>query len=115
MGFLGLTSRNTILAVLVAAALGALAPVPARAEANESTSGVRLTLAAAPATGGPLAIDAPGAPAGDAPTTATPPTGSPWWVWALIAAGVAGVAALVVTSSGSFGKDPSCPSDRTCM
>jgi hypothetical protein len=36
---------------------------------------------------------------------------SAWWVWAVIAAGVAGVAALVLTTSG---KDPGCPSDRVC-
>jgi hypothetical protein len=113
MGILGLAARTTILAVLVASPFGALAPAPARADDSPST--VRLALAAAPATGNPLAIDAPAAPTGDAPTATAPSTGSPWWVWALIGAGVAGVAALVLVSSGSFAKDPSCPADRNCM
>ncbi len=48
----------------------------------------------------------------DAPAPAQPESQrSAWWVWAVIAAGVAGVATLVVTTSG---KDPACPSDRVC-
>jgi hypothetical protein len=112
MSFPKLTSRNTTLAVLVAMALVALRPAAARADSNDAPSTVRLALAATPAAGAPVAIDAPAAPAGDAPP-AQPATGrSSWWVWAAIAAAVAGIAVLVVTSSG---KDPACPSDRTCM
>jgi hypothetical protein len=112
MGVPRLATRKTMVLVVTAAALGALATSPARAESHEPPAGVRLALAAAPATaGGALAIDEPGEP-GDAPTPAAPSSRSPWWVWAFIAASVAGVAALVVTSSG---KAPTCPGDRTCM
>ena len=47
-----------------------------------------------------------------APAPAEPDSGrSSWWVWAVVAAGVAGVVALVVTTSA---KDPGCPAGRVC-
>jgi len=73
----------------------------------------RLALAKDPASVKPSMVDTPTSKRmSDAPEPAPSDSGrSAWWVWAALAAGVAGVAALVLTTSG---KDPGCPSDRVC-
>jgi hypothetical protein len=76
--------------------------------AESPSSKPRLALASDPAPAKPSMVDVP---MSDAPAPAEPESHSRWWVWAVVAAGVAGVAALVVTTSG---KDPACPSGRVC-
>jgi hypothetical protein len=92
----------------LACATQALSPPAARADQAKTT---RLALAGEPGAAHPVMVDVPER-ATDTPASAPSSThASPWWVWAAVAAGVAGVAALVFTSSG---KDPSCPGDRVC-
>ncbi len=83
------------------------------ARAESASPSPRLALASDPAPARPSMVEVPASTRmSDAPAPAQPESQrSSWWVWAVIAAGVAGVAALVVTSSG---KDPACPSDRVC-
>jgi hypothetical protein len=113
MRFLGLASRGKTLTFLMtlalAGAIAALRPTLAHADGAPTA---RLALSSDPGAGRHAMVDAPGARMGDAPaTTERTSSASPWWVWVAIAAGVAGVAALVLTTQG---KDPTCPSDRTC-
>ena len=82
------------------------------AGAESRSPNPRLALASDPAPSKPSMVDVPAStPMSDTPAPAQPESHSAWWVWAVVAAGVAGVAALVVTTSG---KDPACPSDRVC-
>jgi hypothetical protein len=60
----------------------------------------------------PSLVDEPGRTAPAAHGSEHGSGSSPWWVWAFVAAGLAGVVALVALSSS--GKDPACPSDRVC-
>jgi hypothetical protein len=113
MRFLRLTTRSRILTFLMTLALGgalqALCPTLAHAD---GAAPARLALSSDPGAGRHAMVDAPGARMGDAPAPAErTSSASPWWVWVAIAAGVAGVAALVLTTQG---KDPACPSDRVC-
>jgi hypothetical protein len=107
MRFLRLTVSFLSVFLLVS---GAVASV-ARAESPSAPA--RLALAKDPAPAKPPMVNPPTSTRmSDAPEPApSDPGRSAWWVWAVIAAGVAGVAALVVTTSG---KDPGCPSDRVC-
>jgi hypothetical protein len=109
MRFLRLTVVSLVLPVFLFVS-GAVASV-ARAESPSASA--RLALAKDPTPARPSMVDTPAnTRMSDAPAPAEPESGhSAWWVWAVIAAGVAGVAALVVTTSG---KDPGCPSDRVC-
>jgi hypothetical protein len=109
MRFLRLKFLSLILPVFLFIS-GAIASV-ARAESPSAPA--RLALAKDPAPARRQMVDVPPSTRmSDAPATAEPESGrSAWWVWAVIAAGVAGVAALIVTTSG---KDPGCPSDRVC-
>jgi hypothetical protein len=107
MRFLKLTFSSLFLPVFLFLALF-LACAGSLARAESTPGKPRLALANDPVPAHPAMVDAP-APSDAA---AQPESQrSSWWVWALIAAGVAGVAALVVVSSG---KDPACPSDRVC-
>jgi hypothetical protein len=83
------------------------------AQAESTPRAPRLALANQPAAAHPAMVDTPKSTRmSDATEPAQSDSGrSPWWVWAVIATGVAGVAALVLTTSG---KDPGCPSDRVC-
>jgi hypothetical protein len=112
MSFPKLMLRPTVRAFLVVALLGALHAAPARAETNDSATKLALlTPPTPPATSTVALVDTPRATGSDVPTA--PKTArTPWWPWLLIAAGAAGVAALVFTSAG---KDPACPSGRTCQ
>ena len=110
---LSLAVRGKMLAFLLTFALAcatqALRPPAARADQAKTTT--RLALAGEPGALHPVMVDVPER-ATDTPAAAPSSRSvSPWWVWAAVAAGVAGVAALVLTSSG---KDPSCPGDRVC-
>lgn len=108
MRFPKLTLLSLVLPAFLLVA-GASAP-GARAESRSPVP--RLALASEPAPSKPSMVDVPASTRmSDAPAPAEPESHSRWWIWALVAAGVAGVAALVVTTSG---KDPSCPSDRVC-
>jgi hypothetical protein len=83
------------------------------AHAESTPRAPRLALANEPAAAHPAMVDTPKSTRmSDSAAPAESDSGhSAWWVWAVIAAGVAGVAALVLTTSG---KDPGCPSDRVC-
>jgi hypothetical protein len=82
------------------------------ARAESTSRAPRLALASDPAPAKPKMVDVPAStPMSDTPTPAEHEWHSKWWVWAVVAAGVAGVAALVVTTSG---KDPTCPAGRVC-
>jgi len=108
MRFPKLTFSSLVLPVfLLIAGAGSIA----RAESTPDAP--RLALANDPAAARPAMVDAPATSRpSDEPAPAQPESQrSSWWVWAVIAAGVVGVATLVVASSG---KDPSCPSDRVC-
>src|SRR5437660_3346015 len=85
----------------------------ALAHAESTPRAPRLALASEPAAAHPAMVDTPKTThMSDTAQPAQSDSGrSAWWVWAVIAAGVAGVAALVLTTSG---KDPGCPSDRVC-
>jgi hypothetical protein len=103
-------------AVLISAEPSAYAdpPAPATIDGPGSTTPRALAPAAAPptATGTTALVMTPPRPAEARPAAAAPAhSRSPWWVWAVIAAGIAGLAAIVVTSAG---KDPACPADRSC-
>jgi hypothetical protein len=107
MRFPKLTALSRFLPIVLFISIASVAT--ARAESPAP----RLALANQPASAHPAMVDVPATTRmSDTPAPAQPESQrSSWWVWALIAAGVAGVAALVVTSSG---KDPACPSDRVC-
>lgn len=108
MRFPKLTFLSLVLPVfwLVAGACAAVA----RAESQSSVP--RLALASDPTPAKPAMVDVPASTRmSDTPAPAEPESHSRWWVWAVVAAGVAGVAALVVTTAG---KDPTCPSGRVC-
>jgi hypothetical protein len=106
MRFLKLTLSLFLPVILLVS--GAMASV-ARAESPSA----RLALAKDPAPAKPSMVETPkNTRMSDTPAPADSDSKhSAWWVWAVIAAGVAGVAALAITSSG---KDPGCPSDRVC-
>ena len=105
--------RLTVFSIVLPVFLFVAGTVPSVARAESPSASPRLALAKDPAPARPSMVETPA----DTRMSDTPaPTQreswhSPWWVWAVIAAGVAGVAALAVTSSG---KDPGCPSDRVC-
>src|SRR3954471_12718183 len=109
MRFPRLTVPSMVLPVFLFVA-GACA---ALAHAESTPHAPRLALANQPAAAHPAMVDTPKSTRmSDTAEPAQSDSGrSAWWVWAVIAAGVAGVAALVVTTSG---KDPGCPSDRVC-
>ncbi len=108
-----LAPRGKTLAFLMSLSLAcatlALHPATARAEPAPTRLALSNDPAAAPR---PTMVDAPAQHPANAPAAAGSSThASTWWVWAAVAVAAAGVAALVVTSSG---KDPSCPGDRVC-
>jgi hypothetical protein len=115
MSFLKLLApRGKTIAFLMSLSLAcatlSLHPATARADRAPPT---RLALSKDPAAPPrPTMVDAPAPHPADPPAAAESSTHrSNWWVWAAVAVAAAGVAALVVTSSG---KDPSCPGDRVC-
>src|SRR5664279_4972119 len=107
MSVLELLTRGTVLALLISAPAGALSPTLARADTKSTPA--QLALISTPATSAVVLVDAPRPPSGDAPAPATSEAHTSWWPWVLIAAGVAGVAAVVLISSGG---DPACPPGR---
>jgi hypothetical protein len=104
-----LLTRGTLLALLISAPVGALAPTRARAETRSAPA--QMALISSPAANAVVLVDTPRRLGGDEPTAA-PQAHSSWWPWALIAVGVVGVAALVITSNGG---DPACPAGRVCQ
>jgi len=109
MRFLKLTFPSLVLPMFLFVS-GATVGV---AHADSTSKPPRLALAKDPGPAKDQMVDTPKTTRmSDAPEPTQSDSGrSAWWVWAVIAAGVAGVAALVVTTSG---KDPACPSDRVC-
>src|SRR5581483_7525736 len=103
--------RLTVLSIVLPVLLFVAGAVASVARAESPSASPRLALAKEPAPAHPSMVDTPAdTRMSDTPAAAKPESWhSAWWVWAVIAAGVAGVAALAVTSSG---KDPGCPSDR---
>jgi len=87
----------------------ALLTAPARAESK--TPPAQLALAAPPAPHTVALVDPPRS--SDDPAPAKPASGiATWWPWLVVAAGAAGVAAVIFAASG---RDPSCPSGRVCQ
>ena len=109
MSFLKLMTRGAMLALLmITTAAGALRAAPAAIREPS----VNLALAAPPPAPRTAALVKKPSDDDDAPAAKPAPASHiTWWPWALIAAGAGAVAALVFIDSG---KDPSCPTGRTC-
>lgn len=106
--------RRIGLAVMFGLALSAVRPALADTQGSVAVPALSAppSAIASDNRGLPILLDEPGQPGSGASATDPGSGPSPWWVWAFVAAGLAGVVALVATASS--GKDPACPSDRVC-